>query len=278
MTNEQPASQRVTLPVGHYLTRQGENGDRAWLIEDGKLEVLLTTVDGTRKLGIIGKGAVVGEMSLIDGAPRSASVVALTAVRAVELSRAAFRQMVERCEPLAYYLLTSLIAAIRRSYGLKEYGEAHTDFGIRSVKSPQKILDRRSFEKGHVFFKQGDRGAAAYLIQSGGVAIVKKGDDGESTVLARLGPGRIFGELALLSGRPRAAAAVAEQTVICEVITRDNFAKAVMSLPPILRAIIRIYVEQLSGGLTPRPPPTTADGEKPDENRPAADGSGAQPA
>lgn len=253
MTSQQPANQRVTIPEGCYLTRQGDEGDRAWLIEDGALEVLLTTTDGTRKLGVIGKGAVVGEMSLIDGAPRSASVVATTDVRAIELSRVAFRQMLERCEPLAYYLLTSLIAAIRRSYGLKEYGEAHTDFGIRSVKSPQKILDRRSFEKGQVFFKQGDRGVAAYLIQSGSVVIVKKGADGENIVLAHLGPGRIFGELALLSGRPRAAAAVAEQTTICEVITRDNFSKAVMSLPPILRAIIRIYVEQLSGSMTLRP-------------------------
>lgn len=253
MTSQQPANQRVTIAEGHYLTRQGDEGDRAWLIEDGTLEVLLTTADGTRKLGVIGKGAVVGEMALIDGAPRSASVVATSTVRAVELSRVAFRQMLDRCEPLAYYLLTSLIAAIRRSYGLKEMGDANTDFGIRSVKSPQKILDRRSFEKNHVFFRQGERGNAAYLIQSGGVAIVRKGDNGETTVLARLGPGRIFGELALLSGRPRAASAIAEQTTICEVITRESFSKAVMSLPPILRAIIRIYVEQLGGPMTLRP-------------------------
>lgn len=237
---------RVTFPAGHFLIRQGEAGDRAWLIEDGRLEVTLDTTDGQRKLGVISKGAMVGEMALIDGAPRSANVVTLSDVRAVELSRAAFRQMVDRCEPLAYYLLTTLIATIRRSYGLKEYRESDGNFNIRSVKNPLKILDRRSFEKGYVFFRQGDAGSSAYLIQSGSVVINRAEKDGEPEALAHLGPGRIFGELALLGGTPRAATAVAEQNTICEIISRENFAQVVMNLPPVLRAIIRIYVQQLT--------------------------------
>lgn len=246
-----PAS-RVVFPAGSFLTRQGEPGDRAWLIESGALEATLDTLDGRRKLGSIGRGAVVGEMALIDGAPRSANVQATSEVHAVELSRAAFKQMIDRCEPLAYYLLTTLIAAIRRSYGLKEYGENESNFNIRSVKNPQKILDRRSFEQGYVFFRQGDAGVAAYLIQSGAVTITRgESAGGESTggpvVVARLGPGRIFGELALLGDRPRAATATAEQNTICEIISQENFAQVVMALPPVLRAIIRIYVQQLSG-------------------------------
>lgn len=236
----------VVFPAGHYLTRQGEVGQHAWLIEDGRLEVILDGVDGPRKLGVIGKGAVVGEMALIDGAPRSAGVRALTQVRCIELSRSAFKQMIECCEPLAYYLLCTLIAAIRRSYGSKELHDADSDFSIRSVKNPHKILDRRSFEAGYVFFRQGDPGASAYLIQSGSVVIRRTGDDGETGVLAHLGPGRMFGELALLGDRPRGADAVAEQPTTCEIISRDNFDRAVASMPPILKAIMRIYVQQLS--------------------------------
>lgn len=237
----------VVFPAGHYLMRQGEIGRHAWLIEDGRLEVILDGLDGRRRLGVIGKGAVVGEMALIDGAPRSAGVRALTEVRCIELSRDTFKQMIDRCEPLAYYLLSTLIAAIRRSYGSKELREADSDFSIRSVKSPDKILHRRSFEAGYVFFRQGEPGTAAYLIQSGSVVIHRTDDDGKSSVLARLGPGRMFGELALLGDRPRGADAVAEQTTTCEIISRESFDRAVASMPPILKAIMRIYVQQLSG-------------------------------
>jgi hypothetical protein len=69
-----------TIKTGAVLARQGDPGDSLFLVLDGILEV---TVDGT-KLGDIGPGAVVGERAVLESSPRTATLTALTPVRAAE--------------------------------------------------------------------------------------------------------------------------------------------------------------------------------------------------
>ena len=237
--------QRRDLPASYELIRQGDHGDRAWLIESGQLEVVQTSPAGPRRLAVIGPGAIVGEMALIVSGVRSASVVTLSAVSALELTRDLFDTMIQANEPLAAYLLQSLVAAVRRAYGfsLSEHTEGGSHF--RSVKTNARILDRRAFIPGHHFFNQGDEGTAAYLIQAGSVRIIQKTGE-EVTELARLGPGRIFGELALIQNAPRRATVIAVEQTVCEVIRKDTFDRVIASMPPILRALTKIYVTQLS--------------------------------
>ena len=234
---------RRRIPAGTVLMRQGDRGDRAWLVEAGTLDILLDGPEEQRCLGTVGANAVVGEMALIDDGARSATVRATSDVIAVELSRETFRTLLCKCPPLASYLLESLIAAIRRTYGLPQPERREGGTDIRSSASHTAIMDRRMFRVGHAFFQQGDEGTAAYLIQSGSVGIRRDG-----TQIAVLGPGRIFGDLALLTSRPRAAAAVALEATVCEVIRKDQFVKAVGAMPTILRSLTRIYIDQLAGG------------------------------
>ncbi len=102
-------------------------------------------------------------------------------------------------------------------------------------------MPRRRFPAGTVLMRQGEPGTAAFLVQSGAVGIRRDEEE-----IAVLGPGRIFGELALLANRPRAATAVALEATVCEIIRKDHFTQAVASLPPILRSLTRIYIEQLA--------------------------------
>ncbi|AWK88935.1 cyclic nucleotide-binding domain-containing protein [Azospirillum thermophilum] len=235
----------VRIPAGLVLVHQGRHGDRAWLVEEGELEVLLERPDGLKRIGTLGPNSIVGEMALIDDGVRSASVRAVTDVHARELTREAFRAQLEKCPPLARYLLESLIAAIRRSYGLPQPERQEGGPEFNTATSFQTVVERRSFRPGHVFFRQDDAATAAYLIQSGRVAIRR--DDGTgSRDLGLLGPGRIFGELALLTDRPRAATATAEEQTVCEIIRKESFASAMAAMPKILQALARHYVEQLA--------------------------------
>ncbi len=236
---------RLEFPAGWELIRQGDLGDQAWLVEKGQLEVIQATADGARSLAVIGPGAIVGEMALIDHGLRTASVVSRTDVVCLELSREVFEQLIRQCQPLGAYLLESLVAAIRRVYGLPQEERASGGTEIRSVRSNEKILDRRVYAEGHRFFNQGDPATAAFLIQSGRVSIRRTADN-KIVELAQLGPGRIFGELALIQAAPRLASAVALERTVCEVIRKELFDGVIASMPPILRALTKIYVTQLS--------------------------------
>jgi len=229
------------FPAGAVLMRQGESGDRGWILESGEVEVLLETPAGPKRLATLGPGALVGEMALIDDGMRSATVAAVTDVTAIELTGAMVRRHIAAGPPLASYLLSSLITAIRRAHGIPVEERDPRDGPVHSRRSFDRVLDRRAYSDGHVFFRQGEPATVAYLIQFGQVAIRR-----EEAELAVLGPGRIFGELALLRAQPRVATAVAVGQTTCEVIRRDDFKQAIAAMPPILRSLTRIYVEMLS--------------------------------
>jgi len=66
----------------------------------------------------------------------------------------------------------------------------------------------RVYSEGEIIFQEGDEGDRMYVVQAGKVKITKKHDTGELTI-ATLGPGEIFGEMAMFDRMPRSAAAVA---------------------------------------------------------------------
>lgn len=236
---------RTRFPKACEVIRQGDIGDRAWLIEDGQMEVVMDGPQGPRQLAVIGRGSIVGEMALIDQGVRSANVRTLTEASCLELDRDTFRQLIDKCEPLATYLLETLVATIRRAYGLPQEERSEGGAKFRSSHAFDRILDRRVFGSGYTFFHQDDPATAAYLIQTGRVSIQRVGEAGLEE-LAQLGPGRIFGELALINEAPRRASAVAIERTVCEIIHKHQFDDAIATMPPILRALTKIYIGQLA--------------------------------
>lgn len=107
-----------------------------------------------------------------------------------------------------------------------------------------RILDRRTFEKGRAIFKEGEQGDAAYVLEKGQVAIIKRFEEGNKR-LASLKPGSIFGEMAIIDGSPRMASAVATDTVTCVRIPADEFKTKVKDADPFLRALLNIFTNNL---------------------------------
>lgn len=92
----------------------------------------------------------------------------------------------------------------------------------RELKTVDGLLHERNYLKGEVIFDQGDEGQALYIVQSGMVLICRQGQPSEGRI-AQLGPGRLFGELALLDDSPRAAQARAEENSTLAVLFRADF-------------------------------------------------------
>jgi alkyl hydroperoxide reductase subunit AhpC/uncharacterized protein (DUF924 family)/CRP-like cAMP-binding protein len=74
-----PAMQMLKFNAGDRILKEGEEGDSAFLILDGSVEISLGEGAKTKKVGRLGKGDIFGEMCLIEPGPRSATVTALAA-------------------------------------------------------------------------------------------------------------------------------------------------------------------------------------------------------
>ena len=97
------------LPAGTVLTRAGEPGDDFFLIVDGAARV---EVPGGRT-GPLAPGEFFGEMSLLDGGPRSATVTADTAIRVIIIKRRHFATLLREAPALTLKICATLARRVR---------------------------------------------------------------------------------------------------------------------------------------------------------------------
>lgn len=93
-------------------------------------------------------------------------------------------------------------------------------------------LRTRHYRRNETIFHQGDPGDSLYIIEAGAVKIVLPSPEGEGeAIIATLGPGDFFGELALLDGAERSATAIAHQATTTHVLRRDAFGQLIDTVP-----------------------------------------------
>lgn len=103
----------VSLKAGKVLCKQGDPGTEAFIIASGQCDVVLNG----KKLATIGPGQVVGEMSMIDQAPRSATVTASEDMTVYVLESREFWSMVSESPLIARKLLKNLAQRLREVEG-----------------------------------------------------------------------------------------------------------------------------------------------------------------
>jgi len=104
-------AQIAELPAGVELIREGEPGDALFVILEGDAVVHRSGVELNR----VGPGAYFGELAILDGKPRSATVVAETDVRIAVIGIRMFRTLLREFSDLAEQLLVGLAGELREA-------------------------------------------------------------------------------------------------------------------------------------------------------------------
>lgn len=198
------------MSAQHYapdsvIVRQGDEGDRFYLVTNGSCDVYRNEEGGAGRgqhVGTVG-GALAGfgELALLYGEARSATVVARTEATVWSVGESVIGPVLLAAQ------------AKRRSLYMGMLGR----FPVLSMLTPSKkgrvadVMGSRSFADGEVIIEQGEEGHLIFFIEDGSaVATRSRGGQGDSPVrLASYGRWSYFGELALLTGKPRAATVTA---------------------------------------------------------------------
>jgi type IV pilus assembly protein PilB len=105
---------------------------------------------------------------------------------------------------------------------------------------------RRDFLPQSLIVREGTSDGAAYFILSGRVAVRRRDpDSGVDFVLAELGAGQMFGEMALLTGQPRTASVLALEDTTCAVLEHADFEQALIAHPELASGLTRMLAERL---------------------------------
>ena len=104
----------LSLTADQMVFLAGDAGDGCYRVEEGLLKVSVVAAGGDERiLAILGPGSLVGELSMIDGAPRSASVCALRESKLSFVSRAAFEAFCQSNPELYRHVMTLLARRLR---------------------------------------------------------------------------------------------------------------------------------------------------------------------
>jgi CRP/FNR family transcriptional regulator, cyclic AMP receptor protein len=117
--------------------------------------------------------------------------------------------------------------------------------GPDDLQALEKIAKRRRLAANTMVFFEGDRTDALYIVVKGSLKVCRKLDDGREKVLNTMGPGEIFGELAMLDGQPRSASVETVEATELIGIARKDFHELSMATPGILWRMLEGLCERL---------------------------------
>jgi CRP-like cAMP-binding protein len=122
---------------------------------------------------------------------------------------------------------------------------------IDEYRQTHRLFDVECHEAGQTVFSQGDQGNCAYFIRRGEVEVV---DEQQGTVVATLGPGEFFGEMALISNAARNATVRTVSSAELAVLGKRNFLNMMRLLPETEEAILTTVRQRAVSREAPRQP------------------------
>jgi CRP-like cAMP-binding protein len=103
----------------------------------------------------------------------------------------------------------------------------------------------RTYKAGQVIIREGEAAVAMFVISSGKAEVVKGVGYDDSVVLATLGPGDFFGEMALFEGFPRSATVRAVEDTECLALSRWDFLAELRAHPDMAVHLLSLYARRL---------------------------------
>jgi CRP/FNR family cyclic AMP-dependent transcriptional regulator len=230
-------AERTRLHPGQMLFEEGDEGEDVYLLVDGDVEVVRQTAVGEQTVAQLRSGTLVGEISFLDGGPRTGTVVGWFASELLGFRAPALRHLATNDHAFALALLRTLwqtlagkirqangyMAAILTSTGERQDAEPGRGERVRlDLDAKLAVLREQGLAAAHLdafartmrtewyrpesfLFTEGDIGQALYVVADGQVRISRRLPGMGEEALAILGRGEVFGEMALIDDKPRSA-------------------------------------------------------------------------
>ena len=118
------------LGSDEYLFREGDDGDSAYVVAEGEVEIVKDAVGSDVRLAILGPGTLIGEMALLTNEPRNASCRAVTTTRLVVIPRITFDALIEASPTALQSLFSVFVSRSREQESRLRQSERMAQIGV----------------------------------------------------------------------------------------------------------------------------------------------------
>ncbi|KAI8512368.1 PREDICTED: cAMP-dependent protein kinase regulatory subunit-like [Branchiostoma belcheri] len=218
----------VTHIAGERVIQQGDEGDNFYIIDQGEVDIYVDN----EKVTSIGDGGSFGELALIYGTPRAATVKAKTDLKLWAIDRDTYRRILMGSTMRKRKMYEEFLSKVSILESLDEWERL----------TIADALEPCQFDDSSEIVRQGEPGEDFFIITEGTAAVLQRRSENEEYVeVGRLGPSDYFGEIALLLDRPRAATVVSRGPMKCVKLDRARFERVLGPCSDILKRNISQY-------------------------------------
>ncbi|XP_073324111.1 mitochondrial carnitine/acylcarnitine carrier protein isoform X2 [Pagrus major] len=230
----------VLVKPQEHIIDQGDDGDNFYVIEKGVYDILVDKDGASLCVGKYDNKGSFGELALMYNTPRAATIVATQEGALWGLDRATFHRLIVKNNAKKRRMYEAFIECVPLLKSLE-------------VSERMKIVDvlgARAFKDGACIITQGEEADCFFIVESGEVKIMIKSktkagqQDNTEVEVARCSRGQYFGELALVTNKPRAASVYAVGETKCLVIDIQAFERLLGPCMDIMRRNISQYEDQ----------------------------------
>jgi predicted acylesterase/phospholipase RssA/CRP-like cAMP-binding protein len=248
---------RTTFEDAERLVVEGDTGDSVYLLVEGAARVVAS---GGVTLDVLGPGDLVGELSLLAGGARTATVLADGRVLTARMDRAGLERLLAANPELAARVGNE---ALRRldERRLADFVRRMLGSAAIPVAELRPHLTWRWVRAGDALYREGDEGDSGFLVVSGRFVILARDDDsteGTLVVVGEVGQDQFVGESGIFEGRPRQVTLVATRDSLVVQITRASAMSLLTEHPELFAPALLEISRRSRRGPTANPKRTIA--------------------
>jgi cAMP-dependent protein kinase regulator len=217
---------------GQVIIRQGDAPDNFYSLAEGDVSILKKKGDTDVQVAVLHPGACFGELALISGSVRTATVVAIGATKCWAIDQTTYLGLLKERHAAKRQRYKSLLKQVPALQVLPEYEILLVADALQPVMP----------DDGQVIVKQGDSGDEFFIILEGECRVLKQEEDADQPhQVAVLETGGFFGEIALLRDVPRSATVIAGPGCKLIKLDRASFHRLLGPLNQIFQERIKSY-------------------------------------
>jgi len=219
----------IEKKAGETIIVQGEDGDNFYVIDSGEVDVY---VNNEKVTSIKDEGSF-GELALIYGTPRAATVKAKSDVKLWALDRDTYRRILMGSTIRKRKMYDELLSKVKILEDLDKWERLTVADALEPV----------TFNEGDHIIEQGEPGDEFFIIVEGEADVYqRRNETSQPEKVGNLGPSDYFGEIALMLDRPRAATVIAKSPHLkCVKMDRARFERVMGPCSEILKRNISSY-------------------------------------
>ncbi len=242
----------VTLEDGEDLFHEGDVVDALYVVAEGWLEVtkVQPNLDGdpTNDRLVVARLAppsTIGEMQILTGGKRSATVTASLPTGLVRFPKPAFDQLLAQDQRIVEELSKTIMPRLFRDQMVGVLPKLFGELDKAMLKHLEQKMTWLCLPRGQVLCCQGDLSDSFYVVISGRLQVIIQDAAGNSRQVAEVSQGESVGEMGVCTGAPRSATVIASRDSELVQFSKEEYDDFTTRYPQLMRHLMKLLIGRL---------------------------------